>query len=108
MADPTPRVKLPRSFAVGEVIEVKTMITHPMESGRRKDPEGNTIRRNIIHRFSATFNGAPVVAADWAPAIAANPFLAFHLKVDGPGELLMTWEDDSGQTYQTSRTLTPA
>lgn len=105
MTEHKPRVKLPSTIAPGEVIEVKTMISHPMESGRRKDGEGNTIPRDIIHRFTARFDGAVVFAADWGPAIARNPYLAFSLKVERGGELAMEWEDDQGRTYATTRTL---
>ena len=62
---PTPRVRMPATAKAGEVIEVKTLISHEMESGQRKDAAGNAIPRKIIKSFVATFNGREVLRADW-------------------------------------------
>ena len=91
-----PRIKIPASAKVGEVIEIRTLATHIMETGNRKDARGKTITRDIIHTFTATFEGKPVFSADLGPGIAANPYIAFYLKVPGPGAIEMTWLDDSG------------
>jgi sulfur-oxidizing protein SoxZ len=93
-----PRIKLPETIKSGEVIEVKALIQHVMETGNRKDGQGNTIPRNIIHTVKATFEGQPVFSAELGSGIAANPFLAFHMRVPGPGELEVTWIDDGGVT----------
>ena len=69
---PTPRVRVPAKAAAGEMIEIKTLISHEMESGQRKDAKGETIPRKIINKFTASFNGKPVFAADWNPAISAK------------------------------------
>jgi sulfur-oxidizing protein SoxZ len=91
-----PRIKLPDSAKAGDVIEVKTLISHVMETGQRKDKDGNPIPRNIINAFSASYNGKPVFSADLAPGISANPYIAFHMKVPGPGAFEFTWVDDAG------------
>ena len=91
-----PRIKIPESIRVGEIVEIKTLATHVMETGNRKDAAGNVIPRDIIHTFTATFEGEPVFSADLGPGIAANPYIAFDLKVPGPGTLTLTWLDDSG------------
>lgn len=93
-----PRIKLPESAAPGEVIEIKALIQHVMETGNRKTPEGQLIPRNIINTFRVTFEGAPVFSADWGPGIAANPFVGFFFRVPGPGTLEFTWIDDAGET----------
>ena len=82
-----PRIKVPDSAKAGDVIEVKTLISHVMETGQRKDRDGKPIPRNIINTFAATFNGKQVFKADLQPGISANPYIAFHMKVPGPGEL---------------------
>ena len=92
-----PRVKLPESAEVGEVIEVKTLISHVMETGQRKDPEGKTIPRNIINMFTASFGGIEVFKAEMHPGISANPYLSFYMKVPGPGEFEFAWTDDGGK-----------
>jgi sulfur-oxidizing protein SoxZ len=93
-----PRIKLPESATVGEVIEIKALINHVMETGNRKDTSGNRIPRNIIHTLSASYAGNLVFKADFGSGISANPYLAFYLKVPGPGVLELTWIDDEGGT----------
>ena len=93
---PKARIKLPESAKVGDIIEVKTLISHVMETGQRKTPEGQTIARNIINAFSAKFAGSEVFKAELHPGIAANPYISFFMKVPGPGEFEFTWVDDGG------------
>jgi sulfur-oxidizing protein SoxZ len=93
-----PRVRLPESAKVGDVIEVKTLISHVMETGQRKESDGKPIPRFIINSFTATFAGAEVFKAELHPGISANPYLAFHMRVPGPGEFEFTWTDDKGVT----------
>jgi sulfur-oxidizing protein SoxZ len=90
-----PRVKLPDSIKIGDIIEIKALVTHPMETGQRRNASGELVPRHIIKSFQATFNGQPVFAAELQPGISANPFIAFNMKVVGPGELELTWIDDS-------------
>ncbi len=100
MAKPKPRVRVPRKpVPRGEVITIKTLISHPMESGQRRDKQGNVIPRKIINRFEATYNGELVFAMDLQPAISANPYIAFNLRVDEAGELAFKWVDDDGSVY---------
>ena len=99
MANPTPRVRVPKSARKGEMIEIKTLISHEMESGQRKDSAGKTIPRQIINKFIAEFNGKQVFAADWHPAISANPYQSFFYKASESGEFKFSWKDDNGQTY---------
>jgi sulfur-oxidizing protein SoxZ len=96
MAASKPRLKLPEQIATGDVIEVKALITHVMETGNRKDSEGKRIPRNIINTFTAHYDGALVFKAELGSGISANPYLSFFLKVPGPGELLVRWLDDEG------------
>jgi sulfur-oxidizing protein SoxZ len=93
-----PRIKVPQSVRRGELIEIKTLATHVMETGNRKDAAGKPIPRDIIHTFTATFEGELVFSAQLGSGIAANPYIAFYLKVPGPGALTLTWLDDSGLT----------
>ncbi len=91
-----PRIKLPDNIKVGDIIEVKTLISHVMETGQRRDAEAKIISRNIIHGFTATFNGRPIFQADLQPGISANPYITFQMRVGGPGEFEFTWIDDQG------------
>ena len=71
-----------RCPSAGEVITIKTLISHPMESGQRRDGDGNQIPRSIINRFTLRdFNGENVLDATFEPAISTNPFLEFQATV---------------------------
>jgi sulfur-oxidizing protein SoxZ len=91
-----PRIRLPKQARKGEVIQVRTLASHVMESGQRRDRNGNLIPRKIINRFTCTFNGRPMFACDLEPAIAANPYLQFSAKVTESGTFRFTWTDDDG------------
>ena len=103
-----PRIKLPASAKVGELIEIKTLVSHVMETGQRKDADGKAIPRNIINAFSAKFAGAEVFSAELHPGISANPYLSFFMKVPGPGEFEFTWVEDGGNTIVDKETLNVA
>ena len=106
--NPTPRVRLPAQAKKGEMIEIKTLISHEMESGQRKDAEGKTIPRQIINKFIASFNGKVVFEADWYTAISANPYQSFFYKAQESGEFKFAWKDDNGQEYTTTSKLAVA
>lgn len=91
-----PRIKVPDTVKVGDVIEVKTLVSHVMETGQRKDKDGKTIPRNIINAFTATHEGKTVFEAKLQPGTSSNPFLSFYMKVAGPGDIEFTWVDDAG------------
>lgn len=98
--DINPRVKIPKQVKKGQAFEVKTLVTHAMESGQRPDKDtGNKIPRNIINNFSATYNGKTVMRADWRPGMSANPFAAFYVVAEESGTIEFKWVDDGGESY---------
>ncbi|MEC9198863.1 MAG: thiosulfate oxidation carrier complex protein SoxZ [Pseudomonadota bacterium] len=98
-----PRVKVPKSASAGETITLKTLISHPMESGQRKDSSGNVIPRSIINRFTCEFNGEMVVDVTLEPAISTNPYFEFDATVPEAGAFKFTWYDDDGSVYEDSQ-----
>ena len=98
-----PRVKVPATATAGEVITIKTLISHTMESGQRKDSDGNTIPRSIINRFHVTFNDETVIDVVLEPAISTNPYLEFQATVPESGTFKFTWYDDDGSVYEDSK-----
>ena len=107
MASTKPRVKVPKTANKGDVIEVKTLISHKMETGLRKDKAtGEEIPRMIINKFVAKFNGKPVFEVDMEPSIAANPYFKFTFKAEESGEFEFTWTDDQGTVYSAKKPLT--
>ena len=103
---PTPRIRVPAAAKAGEVIEIKTLISHDMESGQRRDAGGKTIPRKIINTMTASFNGKTFFEADWHPAISANPYQSFFFKAAESGEFTFTWKDDDGSEYTAKNKLT--
>jgi sulfur-oxidizing protein SoxZ len=100
-----PRVKVPKKAAAGEAITIKTLISHKMESGQRKDKSGNIIPRSIINRFTCDFNGENVIDVTLEPAISTNPYIEFQATVPAEGEFKFTWYDDDGDVYDTAKKI---
>jgi sulfur-oxidizing protein SoxZ len=90
---------VPEKASKGEVIEIKTLISHPMESGFRKDEAGKLVPRRIINRFVCTYNGEVIFESDWHPAVSANPYLAFTAIATESGAIAFSWTDDDGSVY---------
>ena len=101
-----PRVKAPKKAKKGEVVTIKTLIKHKMESGRRKGKDGKPIPRKIINKFTAKMNGELVFSMDIEPSVSANPFIQFNMKADKSGELVMEWTDDDGTVYSAKKQIT--
>jgi len=101
-----PRIRVPRQAKQGEVIEIKTLLAHPMETGHRRDVQGQLVPRHIIHAFICTYNGEEVFRADWHPAVAANPYLAFYTVATASGRLRFEWLDDDGSVYSAEAEIT--
>jgi len=89
-------INVPKRVKKGEAFDVKLLISHPMESGQRRDAMGEAIPRDIINSFVCTYNGEEVLRADLFPAIAANPFLSFAAVAEESGTLVMRFTDDHG------------
>ena len=106
MSNPTPRVRMPTTAKKDEVIEVKTLISHEMETGLRKDANGPPVPRRIIKQFVAKFNGREIMKADWHTAISANPYQGFFVKVPESGTFEFTWQDDNGSVYKSEHKVT--
>ncbi|MGB0844860.1 MAG: thiosulfate oxidation carrier complex protein SoxZ [Alphaproteobacteria bacterium] len=100
-----PRVKVPKSASAGDVITIKTLMKHKMETGLRKNKKGEIIPQDIIHTFEAKFNGAPVFSVNLDAGISANPYFSFPFKVKEAGEFEFTWQDDSGETFSSNKKL---
>ena len=101
----TPRVRVPDSASAGETITIKTLISHLMESGQRKDSDGNVIPRSIINRFTCDFNGQNVIDVTLEPAISTNPYFEFEATVPEAGTFTFTWYDDAGSVYTESQDI---
>ena len=89
-------INVPERARRGEIIEIKTLVSHPMETGYRRSQVGVPIPRDIIRTFVCTYNGTEVFRAELHPAIAANPFLVFSTVATESGTLSFQWTGDNG------------
>ncbi|MEM8492133.1 MAG: thiosulfate oxidation carrier complex protein SoxZ [Pseudomonadota bacterium] len=99
------RIAVPKTAVAGEVLTVKTLITHPMETGFRRDTSGQRIPRNILSLFECTLDEQPLFRATFHPAIAANPYLSFRLVAERSGTLTFRWEDQQGKEAKATHYL---
>jgi sulfur-oxidizing protein SoxZ len=107
MADVKPRIRLDRKVVrKGETVDVKTLVSHIMENGQRKDADGKIIPRMIINTFTCELNGAFVFGCDLESAISANPYFEFKFRPWESGTLKFTWIDDNGAHIEATETIT--
>lgn len=87
-----------RATMVGDTADVKVLMTHPMETGQRKDAKtGQLVPAHFIQTVTASLNGKPVLNAQWGAAVSKNPFLGFKVKGAKAGDkVVVSWEDNKG------------
>jgi sulfur-oxidizing protein SoxZ len=101
-------VNLPARARRGEIIEIKALVAHDMETGFRRTQLGALIPRDIITQFICTYNGAEIFRAEFHPAIAANPYLAFSTRATESGTIVCKWTGDNGYMHTESAAITVA
>ena len=106
MALASARVSMPAEAKAGDVIEIKALIRHRMETGYRVDSVGEAIPRHIVERFTVDYDGERVFAMDFTQGVAANPFIAFTTVATSSGDLVFTWTDDRGEVVTVTEHLT--
>jgi sulfur-oxidizing protein SoxZ len=95
-------INVPARAKRGEIIEIKTLISHAMETGYRRNQLGAALPRDIIQLFVCTYNGAEIFRAQLYPAIAANPFISFSTVATESGTLEFRWTGDNGYSVTES------
>ena len=101
------RLLLPPLIAAGDVVTVRLLIQHDMETGYRQDMDGHVIPRNVIRLVRCELAGAEVFRAEPSSGISANPFFEFPLRVAQAGDWLVQWEDDAGEKGEWRQSMTP-
>jgi sulfur-oxidizing protein SoxZ len=99
-------INVPALARRGEIIEIKTLVSHVMETGYRRTQLGAVVPRDIIRRFVCAYNGTEVFSADLHPAIAANPFIVFSTVATESGTLTFKWTGDNGFAVTESAAIT--
>ena len=101
----TVRISMPENVVANDAVEVKTLASHPMESGFRLDRMGKVIPRNILRRLLVTYRNETVFETIFGPGIAANPYVAFYLRATESGEVRFLWEQQDGEVTEIVRDL---
>ena len=100
------RINVPKTARRGEIIEIRTLISHVMENGFRRTHLGVPLPRNIITSFTCTYNGVEICRATLYPSIAANPFVSFTTVATESGTLLFNWQGDNGFRHRETARIT--
>jgi sulfur-oxidizing protein SoxZ len=99
-------INVPPKAKRGDVIEIKTLMSHIMETGYRHTASGEAVPRDIITSFICRFNGNEIFRADLFPAISANPFMSFFTTVTESGKFEFEWVGDKGFSETASASIT--
>ncbi len=104
----TDNMKMRAQFK-GDYVEVKVLISHPMDTGRKKGDDGELIPAHFVQLVTATLNGLPVLEAQWGTGISKNPYLTFRLRKAKVGDTVaVTWHDNFGATATQDIAVTQA
>jgi sulfur-oxidizing protein SoxZ len=99
---------VPKMAKAGEIVTLRAVASHPMETGYRRDVSGKVIPRDILSKLVCTYDGAEIFRAEFFPAVAANPFISFTTTATKTGPIVFTWTDDAGKTISETAQLTVA
>jgi sulfur-oxidizing protein SoxZ len=99
-------INVPQKAKRGEIIQIKTLISHIMETGFRHDHVGKLVPRDIITSFTCTYNGEKIFDATLYQSIAANPFITFHTVATESGTIAFQWSGDNGFSQDASAKIT--
>jgi sulfur-oxidizing protein SoxZ len=99
------RIVIPKTAQKGEIIRIKTLIQHVMETGHRRDRFGNVVSRDLVNRLTVTYGGRMIFRAELNPGLAANPFFAFSTRARESGDIVFEWQGDNGFLVRETRQL---
>jgi sulfur-oxidizing protein SoxZ len=102
---PSALINVPRKAKRGDIIEIKTLMSHIMETGYRHTASGDVVPRDIITSFTCRYNGTEIFRADLHPAIAANPFITFFATATDSGTFEFEWIGDRGFSETASASI---
>jgi sulfur-oxidizing protein SoxZ len=93
-------IRMPAQAKAGEVVTVRAMVRHPMESGFRHDNVGKPIPRHIVESFVCRYGGREVFRAQLSSGVTTNPYFQFYLRALETGDVNFTWVDDRGRVFE--------
>ena len=96
----SPRVAPPRNLQAGEPAEMRSLVTHPMETGLREGPDGEVLPRRLIDTLTVEYNGDTVLTVKMHTAVSENPYMRFFLTPDQAGEAVFRWTEEEGDSVE--------
>lgn len=102
------RLSVPKTAKAGDIITLKAMIRHPMESGYRRDSKGEVIPRMILSKFECLLDDELIFSADFGPGIAAQPLTVFSHRAEKSGRLTFRWTEQTGEVFEDTAELNVA
>ena len=99
------RLQVPPAVKKGEPFEIKVLVQHPMETGYRRDLNGQSIPTHIVDKLSCRIAGTEVFSAELGTGISANPYLSFFATAEQGGEVVVEWSDDRGEKGRVTANL---
>lgn len=99
------RVRLPAGARRGEIVEIRVLVQHAMESGQRRDATGALVPRKILNALTIRYAGRDVLTAKLEPAMSANPLFTFSLRAETSGDVELIWTDDDGSVHRSAHKL---
>ena len=104
----TPRVAPPRNVRAGEPAEMRSLVTHPMETGLREGPDGELLPRRMIDTLTVEYNGDTVLTVKMHTAVSENPYMRFFLAPSEAGDAVFRWVEEEGDSVEERLSLSPA
>lgn len=99
------RIQVPPTVRRGETFEVRVLVQHPMETGFRRDMNGQSIPVYIVDKLTCRYGGHEIFSAELGTGMAANPYVAFFAVAESSGEVIVEWSDDRGATGRVAAML---
>ena len=100
-----PKIKVPKSAKKGQAFQIKTLVSHKMETGNRKGKDGKKIPRLILNQMVCKFNGTEVFSTTMHPSVSANPYVTFYASCNESGKFEFTWTDDAGKNVSATKEI---
>jgi sulfur-oxidizing protein SoxZ len=91
------RLQVPPSARRGDTFEIRVLVDHPMETGFRRNMDGQAIPAHIVNRLVCRYGGYEIFSAELGTGMAANPYIAFFAVAEASGEVVVEWSDDQGE-----------
>jgi sulfur-oxidizing protein SoxZ len=102
------RLQVPPTVRKGEPFEIRVLVQHPMETGYRRDLNGQSIPLNIVDKLVCRIGGREVFSAELGSGMAANPYIVFYAVAEQGAEVAIEWSDDRGEKGRVTAALTVA